>query len=404
MRTIYAVVANLWALIWALLLTPLRRLARPRPDYVLLELTGELPWRTRLKPLFRVGGRHKPLRAASVEALGEKLAMLGRDPHVKGLIVKVEELGIPGARLTAIRALLRRLRAAGKEVIFYGRAVDMREYALMASGSRIHAAPGGRIDLKGYAAELTVFGALLARVGVRAHFFRRGEFKTAPETFTHTEVSEAQKLTADQLVSEQLERTVALIAEGRGRTVEEVRALVDEGPYTSARALKSGLIDAISDGEELETLLAPEGKERARMLPFAAYPGPNAFRKPKLHAVVRGPVVALVPLDGIIKLGETVHGPMAPKAAGSDSVVAALRRAREDRRVKAVVLTIDSRGGSALASELILRALERTAAVKPVVAWIENVAASGGYMAAVGAKHIVCAPGAIVGSIGVLGG
>lgn len=404
MRTIFAVLANIWSLLWALLLTPLRRLFAARADFVLLELTGDIPWRARLRSHFRFGGRQRPVRAPSIEVLGDKLALLARDRRLRGLVVKVEAVELSGARLARIREQLVRLKQAGKEVVFYGRAVDMREYALMAVGSRIHLAPGGRLDLKGYAAELTVFGALLERIGVRAHFFRRGRYKTAPETFTDAEVSVAQKETAEQLVSDQFERVVERIAEGRGRSTEEVRALIDDGPYTSARALRSGLIDAVSDGEELEMLLAPEGKERARLLPLAAYAGPHAFRLPRLHPVVRAPLVAMVPISGIIKTGDTVQGPLAPRAAGSDSVVRALRRAREDRRVKAVVVAIDSRGGSALASELIYRAMKRTAEKKPVVAWIENVAASGGYMAAVGARHIVSAPGAVVGSIGVFGG
>ncbi|MFN7135545.1 MAG: S49 family peptidase, partial [Myxococcales bacterium] len=191
MRTVFAILANLWALLWAVLLTPLRRLFAARADYLALELSGELPWRTRLRPFWQLGGRHRALRAPSLEALREKLELLARDPKLRGLVIKVEDLDVSGARLQAIRAALLRVREAGKELVFYGRSVELREYVLMSLG-RIHAAPGGRLDVKGHAAELTVYGAVLARFGVKAHFFRRGEYKTAPETFTHAEVSQAQ--------------------------------------------------------------------------------------------------------------------------------------------------------------------------------------------------------------------
>ena len=194
------------------------------------------------------------------------------------------------------------------------------------------------------------------------------------------------------------------IADGRKRTVEEVRGWVDAGPYTAGEAVERGLADAVADGEEIEEQLAAPGQERARLVPLSAYRGPSLLGWPAYKRLRSRPRVALVRVDGLIKLGESVQLPWSPRAAGSDSVAQALRRAREDRSIKAIVLHIDSRGGSSLASELILRAVTRAAKEKPVVAFFDTVAASGGYMAAVGASAIVAAPTCLTGSIGVFGG
>ena len=412
MRVTFVVLGNLFIFLRELLRYPFRRLGRSRGDVVALELTGDLPWReARARQLFRFNrARSSPLRATSMKALDESLRNLEEDPAVRGVVVKVEGFGGSGAKLAALRRLVQRLRARGKEAVFYGRAVEMREYTLMSAGSRIQMAPGGHVDLAGAAAELYVLGGTFEKLGVKAHFIRRGEYKTAPELFTEKEVSPAQKRTTEALLSESYDRAVGVIAENRGKTPEQVRGLVDEGPYSSSGALGAGLIDAIGDGEDLETLLAPAGAldkkgkpKKARLIPLASYPGSKHFR-PKYRALRRKPRIALVPLDGVIKLGESVHMPLSPRAAGSDSVVKALRLAREDDGVKAILLHVESRGGSALASELIHKAVVRAAQVKPVLCYVEQIAASGGYMAAVGATHVMVAPQSIVGSIGVFGG
>lgn len=404
MRLLFALLYDLVALLLAVLAAPLSLLRR-RPEWLLLEVSGDLPWRAGRRPRWRPGGsRRRPLAIGSLRLLEEKLREAARDPAVRGVVVRVEGFEGPGSRLDAVRAALARFAQAGKEVVTYGRAVSMREYALMACGSRVFAAPGGRIDLKGYAAELFVLGETLGRVGVKAHFLRRASHKTAPELFTDREVSEAQRETTLSFLEDATARAIGLIAEGRKRPAEQVRAWIDAGPYTAAEALEKGLVDAIGDGEEIELALGGGAERRARTAPLSAYRGASRFWRPRLKRLRRRPAVGVVRVDGVIKLGESVHLPWAPRAAGSDTVVAALRRARDDDAVKAVVLAIDSRGGSALASELIRRAVRRLAEKKPVVAFVDHIAASGGYMAAVGAREIVAARASITGSIGVFGG
>lgn len=402
MRLLSIAVLNLFALVFGLLAAPFRLLDR-KARWLVVELAGELPWREgrRHRWSFLQRSRRRPLAVPSLFALSQQLEKAARDRRVRGVVVKVEGFDGPGSQLWGARAALAKLRKAGKEVVFYGRAVSMREYALMSGGSRAFVAPGGRIDLKGYAAELYVLGDALLKAGVKAHFLRRAQFKTAPELFTEREVSAAQRETTQALLDDAFARSVAFISEGRGKSAEEVRAWIDQGPYGAAEALAKGLVDGIADGEEIEEKLAEPGQKKARLVPLARYRGPGLFR---LRKLLRPPRVGLVRVDGVIKLGDSVKLPFAPQAAGSDSVVQALKLAREDDSIRAIVLSIDSRGGSSLASELVLKAVRRAAAKKPVVAYIDHVAASGGYMAAVGAPTIIASPSAITGSIGVFGG
>jgi protease-4 len=401
MRLLFAVIYDLVAVVFALLLAPLRLLMRRR-RWLAVEISGELAWRAG-RARWRPGRTPRPLAARSLLALAEQLEKAAADPRILGIVVKVEGYEGAGARLEAVREALGRFAAAGKQVVFYGRAVTMREYALMSTG-RVLLAPGGRIDLKGYAADLFVLGETLSRIGVQGQFLRRAQYKTAPELFTDREVSPAQRETTQAILDELFERAVQAISKGRGRSPEEVRAWIDEGPFTAARALQKGLVDGIADGEEIEQQLAEMGQKRARLIPVAAYRGPSVLCYPRYRRLLRRPRIALVKVEGVIKLGENLRLPWAPRAAGSDTVVQELRRAREDAGIRAIVLHIDSRGGSSLASELILRAVRRAAKEKPVVAFFDSVAASGGYMAAVGATAIVAAPTCLTGSIGVFGG
>jgi len=403
MRALIALLYNLLAFLGALLLWPLRRVAR-KPFVLAVELKGDTPWREAPRRRLPFTGRRKPLQPDSLKLLEDRLALAARDPMVRGVVIKVEGFDGPGVKLTEVARMVARLREAGKEVHFYGRAVTMREYALMSGGTRVWLAPGGRVDLKGYSAELVVAGETLRRFGINAHFVRRGRFKTAPELFTDAEVSQAQRETTEAILDEAFSHAVKTIAEGRGRSEAEVRRWVDEGPYTSARALSAGLIDAVGDGEDVEQAFETAPGQKPPLVAIGHYRGPALLSWPRYRPLRLPPRVGLVQIQGTIKLGESSQMPLAPQAAGSDSVAVALRRAREDASLKAVVLAIDSRGGSSLASELILRAVRRLAEKKPVVAFIDGVAASGGYMAALGAAKIVISPTALTGSIGVFGG
>ncbi len=403
MRTLFTLISNLFRVLLSLLALPLWLARRRGAFYLAVELRGDLPWRAGPRR-WRFRRAQRPLGVASVKDFAELLERAAGDRRVLGIVVRIEGFTGPSARLQAIRQQLEKFQQAGKKVAFYGRAVTMREYALMTCADRLQLAPGGHVDLKGYCAELTVLGGALEKVGVRAHFVRRAEYKTAPERFTEREVSAAQRETTAALLEDAFAGALSDIARGRQKGEDEVRAWIDAGPFGARRALEQGLVDAVGDGEDLEIALAPQKSPRARLVAMSSYRADSPFAWPGLLPLRPKPRVAVVRISGTIALGESARLPLIPKVAGSDSVAQALRRAREDKSIRAVVLHVDSPGGSSLASELMLRAVRRLAEAKPTVAYVDRLAASGGYLAMMGCKQLVCAPLSIVGSIGVFGG
>jgi protease IV len=378
---------------------------RKVPGWVAFEISGDPPDRVLSTGWRRFARRPGALRIASIQAFGEQLDSLAREPRISGIVVKIEALRASLAHIGALREHLARFRQSGKRVIAYVRAVDSREYMLAAAADSIYVAPAGRIDLTGFAADATVVGAALKRLGVHAEFVRRGEYKTAPEMFTHEAVSPAQRKTLEGLLDELYGALVQAVAQRRGRDEVSAKAAIDAGPYTAARAVEAKLADGIADGEDLERMTTPQGEKPNRLATYAGFLAAQPFRKPTLARMRRRSRLAVVPVRGVIKTGESASIPvMGSSFAGSDSVVRALRAARENRAMRGVLLYVDSRGGSALASELVHRAVERCAAEKPVVAYFDRVAASGGYMVAAPATRIVSSPTALVGSIGVFAG
>lgn len=404
LRLPFLLVVNLFLGLRLLLGLPFRLISgRKRPTWVRFRLSGTPPYRPRPVPRFRWGrAPEEPATVTSVETLGRALKLLARDAKLEGILLEVEGLGVPDARREALRALLSDFQAAGKRVVSWAVMVDTDAYPVLAAADEVLLAPMGRVELVGYAAEATVLGEAFERVGIQAHFARRGDYKTAPELFTDGKVSDIQRQTLESFLDERYGALVAAIAADRGRTPEEARALIDAGPYSAKRAQEAGLVDGRVHEADLGAHLGLEAKkdEEPPVPTFDAYLETLAFPPVKWRRFKRKPRLAVVDVAGIIIPG----GGGAGRFAAADSVVKALRQAGRDPRAKAVVLAVSSPGGSALASEQILEAVKRVAKQKPVIAYVDQVCASGGYMAAIGAKEIWSAPHAVVGSIGIFMG
>ncbi len=410
MRLLLALIVNSLLLILALLALPFRWLkSRRRPAYVRFLLRGDPPYRELDQRRFRLFSKREPAEVRSLFALGEQLAALAADRRVRGAVFSVDRLQITSAKADAIGELLARFRATGKEVIGYARHAGNSEYEVLCAADRIILSPPGRLELTGFAAATTALGAALDRLGLSAQLVRRGEYKTAPELFTDAEVSPIHRRTVEHLLDRRFEALLSRISRGRHLSLEEARRKVDQGPYSSRRAQAEGLCDGLSREVDLASLLgvAPAGREASGDQPlphFASYRSSLVFPRSAFRPLRRRPRLAVVPLQGLIAEGEGGRAPVGPEIAGSEGLVGALRSARRDRRTAAILLYVNSPGGSALASELILDEVRRSSKIKPVVAYFDRVAASGGYMAALGAKEIWGAPEALVGSIGVFGG
>ncbi len=329
-----------------------------------------------------------------------RLRDAGADPHVPGLLLDIG--GTPGsmAQVEELRLAVAAARAAGKPVVAYLREdAGNGAYLLASACDRVYVHPAATLDVIGLAAERQYLRGALDLVGVEAQYARRGAFKDAPETFLATGSSEASRTQTDALLDDLYGVMVDGIAAGRGMTPEAVRALVDTGPFTAAEAVREHLVDGTAYPDELDGTLKgvfPDGWERNE--------GYGA--EPDEHGWAPRRTLAVIVVDGVIAGGESSPGGLLEGAAtGSRTVVRALDAAREDDAVKAVVLRVDSPGGSAFASDEIWRAVQRLRDTdKPVVVSMGGYAASGGYYVSAPADEIWALPSTVTGSIGIYGG
>jgi protease IV len=405
LRAPFAAVANLFlALFWVLAL-PFRAFRKePAAVYVRFRLEGDPPYRkTRGARLFK---RTEPDTVGSLDALSAQLDVLCADPRVRGVVFELEDLAVAPAKRLSLVALFDRVRRAGKEIVGYATSAGNAEYALLCRADRILMPPAGRLELTGFSAEATALGQGLRKLGVAAHFVRRGDHKTAPELFTHDAVSEIQRSTLETILDERHRDLVETIASGRKLVPPDAAARIDQGPYSARRAKAVGLVDAVCGEADLEEALRKEVEAKSAAPKLRTW---DEYRSGRRFPPVRWRPLRAPPRLGLIRVrGAIVHatGSSSPlqRLAASGPLTKAIRAAERDPRCKAVLLYVDSPGGSALASELILEELKRLRKKKKVVAYFDRVAASGGYMAALGAHELWAGPHAIAGSIGVFAG
>ena len=378
-------------------------LARPghRP-FLLLEMDlTELPAEVDSDdPLARLRARGRPQLRSILRALHEAAA----DRHVVGLIAKVGG-ALPWATMQELRLGVCAFAASGKPTFAWAESFgegsgDMAAYVLATGFDTIWLQPGGGLGLLGVGVETTFVRGALDRLGIEPQFEQRYEFKNAADRYMRTEYTEAHRIALDRLAESVFTEAVAAIAAGRAIEAVRVRELVDTGPRTAPEALEAGLVDALGYRDEVYAAMRSRVGADAELL-FADRWHPR--RRPHVPARRRGHV-ALIEVRGVIASGRTRRGPMG-RQVGSDSIGASLRAATSDEHVRAVVLHIDSPGGSAVASDTIWREVCRVReAGKPVVVSMGEAAASGGYYIACPANVIVALPSTLTGSIGVFGG
>lgn len=331
------------------------------------------------------------------------------DPNIDRVVIRTEEfMGAGVATLREVGKAIDALRTAGKEVLAYGDWYDQRGYYLAARADRIYLNPNGGVLIEGLGRNRLYYSSLLAKLKVDMHVFRVGEYKSAVEPYLLDGPSEAA-LEADRAwLSDLWGIFVADVSAAREfeagfleRWIEGLPDLVAEAEGDFAQlALASGLVDELLTEDQFEKLLAEKGAvdpetERPRTISLLAYAEQHVQRPARSDA----PTLAVVVAQGEIIDGEQPQG-----TVGGISTAALVREAREDAQVKAIVLRVDSPGGSAFASEQIRRELELArAAGKPVVVSMGDVAASGGYWISMTSDAIFADAATVTGSIGIFG-
>ncbi len=358
-----------------------------------LDLTKALTPSTGILELLGLG--EEGLEPSSKVAL--RLQRLAVDPSVDILVVKLHGLdGVSLGRVEGLREQIANLRAHGKKVVFWMESGGDTDYYLATSGDRIYALPQAGLELNGLSTTHLFLRGLLDKIGVTPEFVKVGAFKSAPEQFTNESSSPAAAEETNALLDDEYDRYVAAVAKARGLTPEKVRAILNEGLFTSNDAVSAGLIDGLAGpGDGLRKALADYTGHPVNL----TVSGP-ADQVP--HVWASPPRIGLVEVAGDIVSSDIGFGLV--HTAQADRIVKALHDARDDGNIKAVVLRVESPGGDVAASEVIWQAVKELRERKPVVASFGDVAASGGYYVASGANLIVAEPSTLTGSIGVFAG
>lgn len=332
-------------------------------------------------------------------ALLRSLWALAKESNVDA--VALELRAAPAETLAAVEELrdaLFELRRAGKRVICHGDSLGTGALFLCSAANRIAVAPSGDIHVTGLHSTQLYLSELLAKLGVKADFVRSGEYKSAPEQLTSRQASPAARENRiDLLQQAELEITTAL-ALGRNLKVPTVRQTLGEGPFLANQALESQLVDAVVFGDEIDDQVdAATGRDTPLLDNELAPLQPDTFRKEGS--------LALVYVDGEIMDGKSNDFPiLGVHTSGAETLTETFEKLRNNRTVKAVVLRVNSPGGSSTASDALWRAVQLTAKEKPVIVSMGGAAASGGYYLASAGTRIFANPSTVTGSIGVFYG
>jgi protease-4 len=339
------------------------------------------------------------------------------DPEIAGIALIVEQPQVGFAQIEEIRRALRTFREAGKRIYCYMDYAGNGTYALASAADHITLAQHSALGIVGLHAEASFYKGLLDKIGVQAEMMHCGAYKSALEPFTRTEPSPEAAENINWLLDGIYERWIEMLAEGRGLEAAEVRALVDRAPLQADEALEHKLVDAVGSFPDFKKLIHKEFGQEVEVVkklgdeggleldlenPFAIFQMfSEMFDKQREPAQ---PGIALIYIDGGIIVGKNDSGPFGGAMAGSTTIRAAFEKAYEDDSVKAIVVRVDSPGGSALASDIMWKAATRCAGEKPLIVSMGNVAGSGGYYVAIPGDVIFAEETTITASIGVVGG
>ena len=358
--------------------------------------------------VLRVGGNLNDLDAGgvlgpfiegppTVRSVVEMLRKAKTDKRVTSIILKPSGSGALWGKVQEVRDAVADFRRSGKPIVAYLEYGGEQEFYLATACDKVFLMPTATLDLTGMASYELFLRGTLDKIGAFPDALHIGEYKTASNTLTEHTYTHAHREMAESLNNDLFEQMVRGIADGRKKSEADVKTLIDHGPFLPEDALRAGLIDDLAYEDELDDKVK-FGSGKIHYLEM------NDYRQVSAGSLGlnRGPKIAVIYATGIIASGKSTYDTTGGQVAGSETLVEYLRRARGDSAVKAIVLRVDSPGGSALASDVIWREVLLTKNQKPLVASMSDVAASGGYYISMPAHAIVAEPATLTGSIGVV--
>jgi protease-4 len=389
------------------LLSNLWRSIGKAPDYVIFLLEDPPP--TLPDPPGPFWQRFVSQPRLSVKELGERFDAIGRDSRTKGVILHLRPVPMPMATIQDLRELVAKLRSSGKRVVAWAPFYTTGTYYLASACDEILLMPAGIVRPLGFSSTGVFLADGLARIGIKADFVQISPYKSAADPLTKAKMSPEVREQLTWLLESNHNELVRAVGESRHVAEDAAAKLIDSSPYTDSAALDHRVVDGLLPEEQLPDHLG-EGEQLARIATWDQSRRKLPSRRPTSG---RGTYVAVMRVEGTIVDGRSGRLPIAPPIevpllgedrAGDLSIVPLARQVAADRHAAAAVLFVNSRGGSATASEAMRQAIDLVGKRKPLVIAMGAAAGSGGYLVATPGKWIVARPGTLTGSIGVLTG
>jgi protease-4 len=365
-----------------------------------LRVSGSLPDYSPDDPFKRYfGGPDQSLTGLVMQFKKAKV-----DSRIKAVLLDINMSGVGWGKAEELRDAIADFRSSGKPVYAYLEFGLNKEYYIATACDKIIVPPPGELFINGLAADVMFFRGSLDKLGIYPDIFQIGKYKSAGDTFTQKQMTDAHREYINSMLDDLFNRYVNAIAQARHKTPEEARALIDNAPYNAIKAKEAGLIDEALYRDDVENQFKQMlgYKDTDTFMPVRSSDYKDV--SPESLGLNKGERIAVIYASGDIGSGSSQNSPSGDQSIGSDTVAKALNDAAADKSIKAVVLRVDSPGGSGLASDIIWHAVEAANQKKPVVVSMSDVAASGGYYISASASKIIAQPSTITGSIGVVAG
>lgn len=363
--------------------------------WVTLTLAGQIIEERRPSGIF---GKNSP----TLKNILDVIERIATDPEAKGIYLIMEGPECGFAKMQEIRQALSEVRRKGKLIYCYAQMLNNRDYYLATVADSLFMNPSGELNLTGLASEVPFFKGMLDKIGIEAELEHIGKYKSASDIFTQDSMTPAHKEVTNAILDDLFDQLTRTIAQARGMNIQSLKQLIDQGPFSAKQAKDHNLIDRLLYEDEVGERLR---KGQTKAVSLKKYISSKNYvydwqTKPQDK-------IAIIYATGNIVSGRSGKNFLAGNLMGSKTIVSAIRSARKDRSIKAIILRIDSGGGSGLASDVIWREVKKATEgknTKPFVVSMSDVAGSGGYYIACAADIIVADEGTITGSIGVVSG
>jgi protease IV len=364
---------------------------------LVLQLDGELPEKAPVENPLPFIGTPTPV---TVHELWGCLNKAAADSRIKAVLILADRVDVGWAKLQQIHGDLASFRKSGKPLVAFLRSPGTREYYIATAADRIYMSPEDLLDMKGLRAELSYYKNTLQKAGVQVEVEHIGKYKDAGDMFTQTGMSPETREVMDSVLDTLYSHLVETIAAGRKRAPSEIRAILDEGPFTASQAQAKGLVDAL----RYEDQVYGELKGRLKQAELKKLAHRDYIRAAGVDDRDARKRIAWIVGEGAIVRGSGDDAMGTDEGFSSGAFIQMVRKVANDKQIEGVILRVDSPGGDAFASDEILREIKLLRDKKPLVISMSDAAASGGYYVAMTGDPILAYPNTITGSIGILYG